>query len=219
MKDIKAIFIDYTGTMVKEDEPYTMELLKYFLTHSDLNEPDKALAAVWGKIKELEEKCVGDDFIGKDEMVERILAWCVKEHGLKGDLEYMHDIWRKTWVHAPLFEDVEPFFDRCGLPIYVITNDDLCYIEESFKLKDIHPAGVVAAEMVRACKPNAAIFDKALEMAGVSAGEVVHIGDSITSDVEAAKAVGITPIYLSRKKDVTLDGVRVIRSLDELEQA
>ncbi len=217
MENIKAVFIDYTGTMVKEDEPYTMELLKYFLTHSDLSEPDKALAAVWGKIKEIEESCVGETFIGKDEMVERILAWCVREHGLKGDLEYMHEIWRKTWVYAPLFDDVKPFFDRCRLPIYVITNDDLCYIEESFKDKDIHPAGIVAAEMVRACKPHPQIFCKALEMAGVKPDEAIHIGDSMTSDVEAAKAVGITPVYLSRKRDVVVDGVKVIRSLDELE--
>ena len=61
------------------------------------------------------------------------------------------------------------------------------------------------------------IFRKALEVAGVSADEVVHIGDSVTSDVEPAKQLGITPIYLSRGRDVQLDGVRVIRSLDELE--
>ena len=36
---IKAIFIDYTGTMVQEDEPYTRELLGYFIAHSDLKDP------------------------------------------------------------------------------------------------------------------------------------------------------------------------------------
>ena len=48
---IKAVFLDYTGTMVREDEPYTMQLLQYFLTHSDLNEPEKALRTVWSMIK------------------------------------------------------------------------------------------------------------------------------------------------------------------------
>lgn len=36
---IKAVLLDYTGTMVREDEPYTQQLLAYFLTHSDLREP------------------------------------------------------------------------------------------------------------------------------------------------------------------------------------
>ena len=33
----KAIFLDYTGTMVKEDEPYTRELLACLISHSDIN--------------------------------------------------------------------------------------------------------------------------------------------------------------------------------------
>ena len=57
----------------------------------------------------------------------------------------------------------------------------------------------------------------ALELAGVTADEVVHIGDSIVSDVEPAKKMGITPIYLSRKGGIELDDVRVIKSLDELD--
>ncbi len=36
-------------------------------------------------------------------------------------------------------------------------------------------------------------------------------------DVEPAKELGIPPIYLSRKGDPALDGVRVVKSLDELD--
>ena len=213
---IKAIFIDYTGTMVKEDEPYTRELLGYFLTHSDLKSPEEALAVVWGQVKEIEAKSFGDAFITNDEKVDRILQYCEEKHNLHGDKNYMHETWRKVWVHAPLFEDVKPFFERSTLPIYVISNDDLCYIEESMRLKDLHPAGIVSADLVKACKPSRVIFEKALEMAGVKAEEAMHIGDSITSDVEPAKFLGITPVYISRNREVELDGVRVIRSLDEV---
>ena len=212
----KAVFLDYTGTMVREDEPYTMKLLQYFLTHSDLKEPAKALQVVWGMIKQIEYSCYQETFIKKDEMVERILAACVKDYGLSGDLAYMHELWRNSWIHAPLFEDVEPFFKRCPLPVYVVTNDDLCYIEESLAEKGLQPAGIVAAEMIRACKPHREIFEKALEMAGVNASEAVHIGDSMTSDVEAAKAVSITPILLDRKGTHAGEEVTVITSLAEL---
>ena len=213
---IKAIFIDYTGTMVKEDEPYTRELLGYFLTHSDLKSPQEALAVVWGQVKEIEAKSFGDAFITNDEKVDGILQYCEEKHNLHGDKNYMHETWRKVWVHAPLFEDVKPFFERSTLPIYVISNDDLCYIEESMRLKDLHPTGIVSADMVHACKPSRVIFEKALEMAGVKAEEAMHIGDSITSDVEPAKQLGITPVYISRNRDMKLDGVRVIRTLDEV---
>ena len=110
----KAVLLDYTGTMVREDEPYTQALLKFFLTHSDLNEPAKALRTVWGLIKKLEDEFCGETFIKKDEMVDRILDICVKEYGLSGDLAHMHDLWRNSWIHAPLFDDVKPFFEFCG---------------------------------------------------------------------------------------------------------
>ena len=115
-----------------------------------------------------------------------------------------------------MFDDVKPFFERSEYPVYVLSNDDLDCLEESMKIKDLHPAGIVSAEMARACKPHRAIFEKALEMAGIDPADAVHIGDSMISDVEAAVSVGITPIYLSRKEKKQIEGVRVIRSLNEL---
>ena len=211
----KAIFIDYTGTMVREDEPYTKELVKYFMEHSDLKNPKEVLSVVWNKVKEIEAASFGDDFILNDEKVEWILSYCSENYGLKGDFQYMHETWRKIWVYAPLFDDVKPFFERVKEPIYIISNDDMKYLEESMRLKDLHPTGIISAETVRACKPHLSIFEKALEVAGVRPDEAVHIGDSILSDVEPARALGIKPIYLVRKDNVILDGVTVIHSLDD----
>lgn len=202
--------------MVQEDEPNTRELLSYFIAHSDLKDPKEILKVVWGKVKEIEALSFGDAFIRIDERTDRILDFCVKKCGLKGDLKYMHEVWSRIWVHAPLFDDVRPFFERCSLPVYVLSNDDLCYLEESMRLKDLHPAGIISSEMANACKPNPAIFAKAMETANVRPGEVIHIGDSVTSDVEPALKLGITPIYLSRRGKTELDGVRVITSLDEI---
>ena len=214
---LKAIFIDYTGTMVKEDEPYTRELIAYFMAHSNLKSPGEILKVVWSKVKEIESESHGDSFEGVDVRTDRILEYCRENCGLQGDFKYMHKVWSKIWVHAPLYEDVKPFFERAKLPIYVLTNDDLCYVEESMRLKELKPAGIISAEAAKACKPDPAIFNKALEVAGVSADEVLLIGDSLTSDVEPAVKLGITPIYLSRGKKTELQGVRVIGSLDELE--
>ncbi len=213
---IKAIFMDYTGTMVQEDEPYTRELLQYFIIHSDLKDPKEILDVVWGKVKEIEAESFGDAFVRIDERTDRILAYCVENCGLKGDLSYMHDVWSKIWVYAPLFEDVKPFFEKSELPIYVLSNDDLCYLEESMNIKGLYPAGIISSEMACACKPNKKIFEKTLEIASVKPEEAVMIGDSVVSDVEPAQHLGITPVYLSRMRDAKLQGVRVIRSLDDI---
>ncbi|MCR4672631.1 MAG: HAD family hydrolase [Lachnospiraceae bacterium] len=214
---MKAYFLDYTGTMVQEDEPYTRELLAYMLSHSDISGPQEALGVVWGMIKKLEAASYGDSFIKNDEKARRILRYLADNYGLHGDFEHMLEVWRNVWAYAPLYDDVKPFFERAKVPIYVISNDDMIYLERSFESKDLHPAGIISAETARACKPHRAIFEKALEIAGLDPEDVVHIGDSLVSDVEPARAIGITPIYLSRKEDDLVPGVRVIRSLDELE--
>lgn len=212
---IKGVFLDYTGTMVREDGEDSKQLIKFFLTHSDFSNPEEALAKVWGIIKKMEQDCYLDSFMNKPTMVEHILQYCVENFGLHGDLEVVKNLWAHSWTYAPLFDDVKEFFEACPYPIYVITNDDLCYVEEAMKINDLKPAGIVSAEMVRACKPHREIFEKALEMSGLEPDEVIHIGDSVTSDVKSAAALGITPILIDRAGKSTFDGCRVIHSLKE----
>lgn len=213
---IKALFLDYTGTMVREDDPYTTELLKEFLAKSDLKEPELALTTVWGLIKKSEWDHYKETYIGKVEMVDEILSYCVEHYNLRADLDKLRETWAKSWVYAPLFDDVKPFIERCSIPIYVVTNDGLRYVEQSFEAKGVKVAGIVSSEMVRANKPHQEILEEALRMAGVDASEAVMVGDSVTSDVMCAQKVGITPILLDRKGTADRDDIRVIRSLDEL---
>lgn len=66
-------------------------------------------------------------------------------------------------------------------------------------------------------KPYPPIFLAALERAGVSASEAIHVGDQYHSDVVGAKGVGINPLLLDR--DGFWEGVNDcprIRSLGEI---
>ena len=216
MDRYKAIFLDYTGTMVREDDPYTMRLLNIFLSSSILKKPEEALRTVWGLIKKTEWECYRDSFVKKDEMVNRILNICVQEYQLQYDLEELHEIWRNSWIYAPLFEDVRPFVERCSLPVYVVTNDDLCYVQQSLEEKKLRVAGIISAETVRACKPHTEILEEALRVSGVAPEEAVMIGDSEESDINCALKTGIVPILLDRKGKASRKDIRVIRSLEEL---
>lgn len=213
---IKAVFLDYTGTMVRQDDPYTKELIKIFMSESDFTEPQEALKVVWTLIRKIEFEHYLDTFIGKDEMVDLILDYCEEHHGFTGDREHVHEVWRNSWVYAPLFDDVRPFIESCPLPVCVVTNDDICYIEKSLEDKELKVAGVVSAEMVRANKPHPEILQEALRVSGVSPEEAVLIGDSEESDVPCAQEVGIKPILLDRKGTVTRDDIQVIRTLEGL---
>ena len=78
---------------------------------------------------------------------------------------------------------------------------------------------VISAE-VGVRKPDPRIFRAALEKAGVSAAEAAHVGDLPEEDVAGARAAGIEPFLIDRRKRLTdgrpVEGVRTIRTLDEL---
>jgi len=57
----------------------------------------------------------------------------------------------------------------------------------------------IASAAIGMSKPDPGIFRRALELAGVSPGEAVHVGDSMEADVRGARSVGITPVLIDRK--------------------
>lgn len=55
----------------------------------------------------------------------------------------------------------------------------------------------LSAASVGAAKPDPAIYLKALEHAGLSAAEAIHIGDHPEQDIEAAQKVGMKTIWVN----------------------
>lgn len=84
------------------------------------------------------------------------------------------------------------------------------------KDKGLHPAGIISSDMAKAYKPHRAVFEKALEVSGCRADEVIHIGDSVSSDVEGAIAAGIRPVLIDREGTKAVEGVPAVKSLTEV---
>ena len=62
------------------------------------------------------------------------------------------------------------------------------------------------------------LFRLALAETGLAPGEVVHIGDSLSSDVGGAAPLGISALWLNRNSRPVPAGVRSISSLAEVPQ-
>ena len=61
-----------------------------------------------------------------------------------------------------------------------------------------HFSVMVFSEDVGLGKPAPAIFHEACRRAGDDPADCIHIGDDLTCDIEASRAVGITPIWVKR---------------------
>lgn len=115
-----------------------------------------------------------------------------------------------------MFEDVNLFFDKCNLPIYIITNNIVDYVNIFLADNGLKCAGIISGTMVKAYKPHREIFEKALEISGCKPDEVIHIGDSVISDVNGALGVGITPCLLDRYCTQKAEKYMVCFSLNEV---
>ena len=213
---LKAVFVDYTGTIIQEDGPDIQQLIMRAYQNSNIESPKAMVAYWWNKVKRYEEESFGERFITEDEIVDQILEDCREEIHLEDDKNQLHELCRRFWVHAPAFDDTAEFFARCPLPVYIISNNGVKYIEVSMAEKGLNPAGIISGDMARAYKPHKELFEKALEIAGVTAKEVIHIGDSAASDVKGALAAGITPILLDRTGKEEAGEARIIHSLPEI---
>lgn len=96
----------------------------------------------------------------------------------------------------PLFAGVESMLQRLSqqCPLIALTNGNA-----DLKLVGIdgYFSAYFNAEMVGAPKPQARLFQVALEQAQVNAAHSVHVGDSITMDVLAAQALGMQTVWVN----------------------
>ncbi|HEY2770523.1 MAG TPA: HAD-IA family hydrolase [Solirubrobacteraceae bacterium] len=121
------------------------------------------------------------------------------------------------------FDDVRPALTAWrerGLRLVVVSNWDVSLHEVLGRLGITSLLdGILTSAEAGVSKPSAAIFERALRLAGSGPSEAVHVGDSFAEDVVGARAAGIEPVLIVRGAAAAPTGVRTITSLRELDPA
>jgi putative hydrolase of the HAD superfamily len=105
-----------------------------------------------------------------------------------------------------------------GLRLVVVSNWDAS-LHERLQETGLAPLvdGAVASAELGHAKPDAAIFARALELAGAGPDAALHVGDSPDADIAGALAAGLRAVLVARDGSGTAaPGVPVIASLAEL---
>lgn len=104
-----------------------------------------------------------------------------------------------------------------GVRLVVASNWD-CSLAEVLAGAGLLPLvdGVVSSAVAGVAKPDRAVFEAALALAGTPAEEAVHVGDSPDHDVAGARAAGLGAILLDRRGVAAPADVPVVRRLGEL---
>lgn len=198
-KMIKAIFCDFYGTVVFEDDEPIRSIVERIYQTGNANSTKEIGEFWWKRFSELCAEAYGDRFRSQRELELQSLQDTLDRFHSADSVVELSKPQFEYWIKPPIFKDAKQFFEKCPVPIFIVSNIDKADLQTALTYHGLNPAGIVTSEDARAYKPRNEVFALALRKFGLASDEVVHIGDSVTSDVLGAKSVGIQSIWLNRK--------------------
>ena len=118
------------------------------------------------------------------------------------DLEWFHAAQRDLVVQGfelrPGCVEMLGALRSAGLHAAIVSNIDDDYLVPMLERAALGPHldAWTSSEAARSCKPHAAIFERALELAGAKPGEAVFVGDSPEHDIAGARRLGLATILI-----------------------
>lgn len=195
MTKTKAVFLDALGTLVELEPPWVglRDALGDGIAEAQLVPAVRAEMAYY-KAHSHE----GRDPESLADLRRRSAEVLSRELGTEVSVETLVDSIR----FAP-YPDAVPALTQLrsqGVKLVCVSNWD-CSLGEVLERCGLaaHLDGAVSSAEAGALKPDPAIFEAALALAGCSADEAVHVGDTREEDVEGAEAAGIRALLLDRK--------------------
>ncbi len=213
---IKAIFIDFYGTVVFEDGEIVNKISKMIYETGNAQSVRQVDSYWWNSFRTLFENSYGENFQTQRELETKSLIDTVAHFDSSVDGVILSNEMFEYWIKPPIFEESKQFFQDCPVPIYIVSNIDRADILEAIDFHGLKPQAVFTSEDAKSYKPRNEIFELALKKTGLSAEEVLHIGDSLSSDIKGANSVGINAIWINRNGKDIPDNVTAVSNLLEV---
>ena len=213
---IKAVFIDFYGTLVFEDGEIVSKISDRIYQSGNAQSASQVGSYWWERFKNLFENSYGENFRTQRDLEIQSLVETINHFGSSEDGIKLSNEMFEYWVKPPIFEESKQFLDSCPVPVYVVSNIDRADVLQAIDYHGLKPAGVFTSEDAKSYKPRKELFEFALKSTGLSADEVVHIGDSLSSDVAGASAALISAIWVNRSNREVPAGVTAVGNLLEV---
>lgn len=212
---IKAFFVDFYGTIVHEDGEVIKKITDIICKTGRVEDPSEVDSFWWMDFQTMFMNSFDEMFETQRTLEEKSLVHTLERFGSDVDAKELSNMMFAHWIKPPIFDDSKEFFDKSPLPVFIVSNIDTSDILQAIAYHDLHPAGVFTSEDAKSYKPRKKLFELALESAGLMPDEVIHIGDSVSSDVQGASNAGIRALWLNRFGKSIPEGVEGISGLLE----
>jgi 2-haloalkanoic acid dehalogenase type II len=217
---IKAIFLDFYGTVVHEEEASLIEICHKIKRESNTEATAEEIGYYWMKeFNQLLSSSYGEKFLKQRDLSTTSLRNTLdKFHSIANEDELL-ELMFHHWKNPSIYHDAVEFIENNHLPLFILSNVDHLDITEAINLLHLNVDGVITSEHVKAYKPHQDLYKYALELCGFSPEEVLHVGDSLTSDVLGANQVGINSVWLNRSNKPIIGNIKpdyIVKNLNEV---
>jgi putative hydrolase of the HAD superfamily len=203
---IRAVLLDALGTLVELEPPWL-----HLAAALEVEPDDRLIAAVRAEMRYYREHSdEGRDAESLADLRRRCATVLSRGLGRQVGVETM-----MSAIRFRAFDDAAPALAelrRMGLRLVCVSNWDVSLPEVLARCGlDGKLDAVVTSAGTGARKPDPAIFEAALRIAGCSAAEAIHVGDTPAEDGAGARAAGIRALSLDRGGGAEIDSLASIR--------
>lgn len=193
---IRAVTFDAFGTLIDTGRDVLIHVARAVCQdHRSQLAPEKLLET-WDRYFFGAEY---DEFQSIAVNTEDSLARAMADYGIEAEPHPYVEMLVKMWSHAKAYPEAQRVLAQTdGLARAVVSNADDAFLKDLLRKNGLKFDHVITSESVRAYKPRARIFEVALDRLRVSPDQVVHVGDSLTADVEGATRLGIRTVWVNR---------------------
>jgi len=196
---LDGLFLDMYGTLTGGDRAAVEGTCAAVIRDTGLALAPGDLAVTWGErfFSDLEQ-AHGERFLTlralEEQSLVRTLAALGRAVDPRGYVQRLVDY----WCAPPLQREVPEFLAACPVPICIVSNADTADLAAAIAHLGLRVAAAVTSEEARSYKPLPAIFELALARTGWRRDRVLHVGDSLHSDIGGARAAGLRCAWVNR---------------------
>ena len=196
---LDGIFLDFYGTVAGGDREAVESICQAVVDDQGLDLTGADLARRWGLTYFAAiEACDTAGFQTLVEIERDTLIEAVEPLAGRINPQPYIDRLNRYLAQPDLFEEVHEVLDGLGWPVCIVSNADDAELQAAIEHHGLRFDHIVTSESARCYKPDPKIFQIALEQTGWSPDRVIHVGDSLHSDVAGAHRAGIRAAWLRR---------------------
>ena len=195
----RALLLDFYGTLVEEDDLLIGDIVRSIAASSPVSSDPSRIGREWQtRFRALCAQAYAAQFQTQRVIEIESLSGLLSAYRVPFEVAPLAEHLFAYWQAPTTYADAIRFIANLHVPICIVSNIDTHDLLAALRNTDWDFDHLVSSEDCRSYKPRPEMFARALAKLDCRADEVLHVGDSLTSDIAGARECGIDTAWINR---------------------